>query len=105
MSEHTKNIRVNVILTKEAAKIRTSTTLNFGLCDFYFGNVKNKHKQMALMQKGMDKYREWLIDTVQEWVKKQHNQTQQNLEFVLLEKIYEAGYSSGIGTDKQTKLL
>lgn len=105
MAEYTKNIRVNVILTKDAVKTRTSTTLNFALCDFYFGNVMNKNKQLTLMQKGMDKYREWLIDAVQEWVKKQHNQTQQNLEFLLLEKIYEEGYNSGIGTDRQTKLL
>lgn len=105
MSEYTKNIRVNVILTKDGSKVRTSTTLNFALCDFYFGNVLNTKKQRELMQKGMDKYRDWLIDTVQEWVKKQLNQTQQNLEFVLLEKIYEAGYNAGIGTDRQTNLL
>lgn len=105
MSEYTKNIRVNVILTKDGSKVRTSTTLNFALCDFYFGNVMNKNKQLTLMQKGMDKYREWLIDTVQEWVKNQLNQTQQNLEFVLLEKIYESGYNAGIGNDRQTNLL
>lgn len=105
MSEYTKNIRVNVILTKDGSKVRTSTTLNFALCDFYFGNVLNTKKQRELMQKGMDKYRNWLVDTVQEWVKKQLNQTQQNLEFVLLEKIYEAGYEAGIGTGRQPSLL
>ena len=99
MSEYTKNIRVNVILTKDGSKVRTSTTLNFALCDFYFGNVLNGKKQKELMQKGMNKYRDWLVLAVQSWVKEQVHQEQQRLEFTLLEKIYDSGYKRGMGSD------
>lgn len=105
MSDYTKNIKVNVVISRDGSKVRTSTTLNFALCDFYFGNVLNTKKQRELMQKGMDKYRDWLISTVQSWVKDQTYQEQQTLEFTLLEKIYDSGYKKGMGDDGQTQLL
>lgn len=99
MSEYTKNIKVNVVISRGDSKVRTSTTLNFALCDFYFGNVLNGKKQRELMQKGMNKYRDWLVLTVQAWVKEQAHQEQQRLEFTLLEKIYDSGYKRGMGSD------
>lgn len=105
MSEYTKNIKVNVVISRDGSKVRTSTTLNFTLCDFYFGHVMNKKKQMTLMQKGMKQYRTWLIDTVQEWAKNQLNQTQQSLELTILDEVYDAGYDAGIGTNEQRQLL
>lgn len=105
MSDYTKNIKVNVVISRDGSKLRTSTTLNFALCDFYFGNVLNTKKQRELMQKGMNKYRDWLVSTVQVWVKEQTYQEQQRLEFTLLEKIYEEGYKKGMGDDGQTQLL
>ena len=51
------------------------------------------------MQKGMNKYRDWLVLTVQAWVKEQAHQEQQRLEFTLLETIYDSGYKRGMGSD------
>lgn len=96
MSDYTKNIKVNIVALRASKPVRTSTTLHFDLCDFYFGKVCNTKKREELMQSGMSNYRTWLEKAVQVWVKEQPVQQQQRLETTLLSAIYEEGMKKGM---------
>lgn len=103
--KNTQNIKVNIVVLRASKAKRTSTTLNFALCDYFIGKVKNTKKREELMQSGMDNYRIWLEKAVQAWVREQAVQEQQRLETTLLDEIYNAGFNKGIGTDKQLPLV
>lgn len=104
-TKYTQNIKVNIVVLRDSKAKRTSTTLNFDLCDYFIGKVRNMKKREELMQNGMDNYRIWLEKAVQAWVKEQPVQEQRRLETTLLEAIYDAGYKKGMGTDKQLSLV
>lgn len=60
----TKNIKVNIPAT--ASTKRSSTTLSYVVCDYYFGDLLNPTSKSKFSKTG--KYRSWLESTVQAWV-------------------------------------
>ncbi|MGP5313694.1 MULTISPECIES: hypothetical protein [Psychrobacter] len=70
-----KNIKVNIYTANiDGSKTRTSTTLSYAICDFYFGNClfPIESREILNLGKGLIEYRKWLTAKAQEWVNEQH---------------------------------
>ena len=96
MSVNSKNIKVNILAEKNEHNVRSSTTLEFRLCDYYFGHLLNAAKREKLIQEGADQYRSWLVLTTNSWVQTQKDQRKETLEDTLLKNIYNTGYAKGM---------
>lgn len=64
-ASHKRNIKVNV----KTNTGRTSTTINYVLCNYYFSFALERDKTINF--KSADQYRKWLEQQVQEWVNEQ----------------------------------
>lgn len=72
---NTKNIKVNIPARED--RKRSSTTLSYTVCDFFFGDIVNPAVKKKLKS---DKYRSWLEDMAQDWVN--------NLDYALVSNVY-----------------
>lgn len=93
----TKNIKVNIPATTDRA--RTSTTLSYVICDFFFGDIVNPQAKSKLKAA---KYRSWLEDKAQKWVNGLEGAVVSNihLEYKLLGLIRDHSYHQGLTKNK-----
>ncbi len=93
----TKNIKVNIPAT--AHRKRTSTTLSYVICDFFFGGIVNLELRMKLTD---DEYRSWLESKAQKWVDSLDYSFMPNwfLETLLLQLIRDHSYDEGLQKNK-----
>lgn len=108
--DYCKNIKVNVYVRDRSsgsgAMKRTSTTLNYGICKFYFSECLYTQEARQTKFQGSDRAcaelrRQWLVAKVQEWVNAQTSDTQfvadsLYFESKLLNLIYQHGYERGL---------
>jgi len=103
---------IKVTMNEEIAGItrRSSTTLSYVICDYYFGVVLYPDK--ALKAKSdkrfsdtSDNYRKWLENEVREWAKTQPQARSVLLERTMIEAIYNKGYNDGIAKNKDNHSL
>lgn len=94
---NTKNIKVNISATSD--RKRSSTTLSYVICDFYFGDIVNPPVKKKLKS---DKYRSWLEDMAQKWVNSLECALVSNiyLEYRLLGLIRDHSYHAGLTKNK-----
>lgn len=107
---HTKNIKVNIYVRDflsedKDKKIRTSTTLNYQICDFYFSSCLYPEEARKLTKSkarnSLAKYRKWLIGKVQEWANSQSVAISSHLEEKLLREIYAHGFEKGLDKNRE----
>lgn len=93
----TKNIKVNIPATED--RKRTSTTLSYVICDFFFGDIVNPQAKSKLKAA---KYRSWLEDMAQKWVNGLEGALISNvsLEYQLLALIRDHSYHAGLIKNK-----
>lgn len=101
-NDYNKNIKVNIYETSaiDNAVRRTSTTLNYQICDYYFATLLDAKSANRALEKGLKTYRAWLVSRVQEWATAQNYANSNHLEFKLLKEIYELGYRQGLDKNK-----
>ena len=101
-SDYNKNIKVNIYETSALDKTvrRTSTTLNYQICDYYFGTLLDAKSASKALSKGLKAYRAWLVSCVQDWANTQNYANSNHLEFKLLEEIHSFGYRQGLDKNK-----
>ena len=103
-----KNIKVNIYeesyLHEDKKMVRTSTTLNYQICNFYFGQTLHRDEynkmHLSLTDAARAKYRKWLEAKVQEWANDKHIALASRLEERLLQELYEHGYQKGLDRNK-----
>ena len=93
----TRNIKINVKKIVASKPKRTSTTLNYALCDFLLGKVQNPNIRAKMALRDAEGYRKWLETATQEWVNAQKQTTQHTIEVALAQEIYDAGVNNGTG--------
>lgn len=99
----TKNIKVNVYVTDlndKTTKTRTSTTLNYDMCDLYFGECLYFDEGRKAFKKSMENYRKWLITKAQDWLNEQTIYSPRRIDQMLLKAIYEHAYKQGLDKNK-----
>lgn len=98
VSNPTNNIKVNIPAT--ASTKRSSTTLSYVICDYYFGDLLNPSCKSKLSKSG--KYRPWLESTVQTWVYSLEGApvSTSYLERSLLDLIRAHCYKAGLDKNK-----
>lgn len=102
---YTRNIKVTMDEVIDGEKRRSSTTLNYDICDYYFGSILHlkdatKAKTDKRYKDPKARYRGWLEKTVRAWAKQQEVAQSSYLERKLLENIYNTGYKSGLDKNK-----
>lgn len=97
-SNPTKNIKVNIPATSTTK--RSSTTLSYVVCDYYFGDLLSPASKSKLSKSG--KYRSWLESTVQAWVYSLEGApvSTSYLERSLLDLIRDHCYRAGLDKNK-----
>lgn len=96
MPDLTRSIKVNVTKIIAGKTKRTSTTLNYALCDFLFGRVLNPKIRSTMPLEDATAYRQWLTKQAQAWTTEQAPlSTQRQLETALIQAIYEHGVNDG----------
>ena len=109
-TNYERNIKVTMNEIYQGEQRRSSTTLNYGICNYYFGVIL--YPEIALKSK-TDKrykdpdarYRKWLEGKVTEWAKTQPQARSDVLERTLLELIYNHGYRLGLEKNKDNNGL
>nr|WP_181718215.1 hypothetical protein [Psychrobacter sp.] len=109
-TNYERNIKVTMNEIYQGEQRRSSTTLNYGICNYYFGDIL--YPEIALKAK-TDKrykdpdarYRKWLEGKVIDWAKTQKQARSDVLERALLELIYNNGYRLGLEKNKDNNGL
>lgn len=104
-NDYTKNIKVNIYeVNRDGSKKRTSTTLSYQICDFYFSKcLYSAEAEKILTQSTVGvfkKYREFLVARVQGWANTQTTAISSQLEAKLLNEIYAHAYQEGLKKNK-----
>ena len=102
-----RNIKVTMNEDRGGEIVRTSTTINYGICDYYFGRILYpdealKAKNDKRYRNPMARYRKWLESVVREWSKTQTTAESRVLEMALLEQIYKSAYNRAILENKNS---
>ncbi|MGP4120891.1 hypothetical protein ACTXMV_12370 [Psychrobacter celer] len=102
---YNRNIKVTMDEVVDGEKRRSSTTLNYDICDYYFGTVLHledatKARTDKRYKDPKARYRDWLEKTVRAWAKQQKFAQSSYLERLLLREIYNSGYESGLDKNK-----
>ena len=100
---YTKNIKVNIyvrdFLSEESdKKIRTSTTLNYQICDHYFSRLHRKEADKLRKSKKTTTavYRKWLTGKAQEWANEQCVAISTHLEDKMLYDLTALAFKEGL---------
>lgn len=109
-SDFERNIKVTMNEVYQGETRRSSTTLNYGICNYFFGEIlypetANKAKNDKRYKDPEQRYRKWLVGTVTEWAKTQSQARSDVLERKLLELIYSHGYELGLDKNKDNNGL
>lgn len=108
-NNYESNIKVTMDEVNQGVKRRSSTTLSYGICNYYFGEIlypKDAEKAYDKRFKDPDaRYRVWLVKRVTEWAKTQSQARSDVLERALLELIYNNGYRQGLDKNKDNNGL
>ena len=104
-SNYERSIKVTMNETIDGEIRRSSTTLSYDICDYYFGTIlhledANKAKNDKRYKDPQARYRGWLEDKVRAWAKQQNKAQSSYLERLLLKEIYKHGYQSGLDKNK-----
>ena len=105
-----RNIKVTMNEVYQGEMRRSSTTLNYGICNYFFGEIlypetAKKAKNDKRYKDPEQRYRKWLVGTVTEWAKTQSQARSDVLERKLLELIYSHGYELGLDKNKDNNGL
>lgn len=109
-TKYDRNIKVTMNEIHQGEQRRSSTTLSYIICNYYFGDIL--YPEIAIKAK-TDKrykdpdarYRKWLEGKVTEWAKTQPQARSDVLERTLLELIYNHGYRLGLEKNKDNNGL
>lgn len=104
-NNYESNIKVTMNEVNEGVKRRSSTTLNYGICSYYFGDIlepeaAKKAKSDGRFKDPQQRYRDFLVNRVTEWAKTQSQARSDVLERSLLELIHMSGYRAGLDKNK-----
>ncbi len=104
-NKYESNIKVTMNEVYEGVKRRSSTTLNYGICSYYFGDIlepeaAKKAKSDKRYSDPQQRYRDFLVERVTEWAKTQEQARSDVLERSLLELIYNNAYKAGLDKNK-----
>lgn len=105
-----RNIKVTMNEMHEGTERRSSTTLSYGICNYYFGDILNpkeahKAKNDKRYKDPKARYRKFLEGKVKEWAKTQPQARSELLERVLLELIHAEGYKQGLDKNRDNNGL
>lgn len=99
-TNYERNIKVTMNEIYEGLERRSSTTLSYVICNYYFGDIlypKEAYKARDKRYKDPQaRYRKWLEVTVTNWAKNQPQARSELLERSLLELIYADAYKRGL---------
>lgn len=109
-TNYERNIKVTMNEIYQGEERRSSTTLSYVICNYYFANIL--YPEIAIKAK-TDKrykdpaarYRKWLEGKVIDWAKTQPQARSDVLERALLELIYSHGYKQGLDKNKDNNGL
>jgi hypothetical protein len=109
-TNYERNIKVTMNELYEGVQRRSSTTLNYGICNYYFGDIlypetAYKAKNDKRYKDPEARYRKWLESTVTDWAKTQQQARSDVLERALLELIYNDAYRKGLDKNKDNNGL
>lgn len=106
-NDYERNIKVTMNEVHQGETRRSSTTLNYGICNYFFGKILYPKKaKLDKRYKEPEKvYRAWLVATVTDWAKTQPQARSDILERTLLELIYTNGYKQGLDKNKDNNSL
>jgi hypothetical protein len=109
-NEYERNIKVNMNEVNEGEERRSSTTLNYGICDYCFGKVlfpelADNARNDKRYRDPKTRYRQWLVAQVTSWAKTQKQARSDVLERALLDIIYTEGYAQGLAKNKNNNGL
>lgn len=104
-----RNIKVTMNEIHEGVERRSSTTLSYAICNYYFGNVLHPKEAYKARDKRYkdpkERYRKWLEGKVKDWAKNQPQARNDLLERSLLELIYADGYKKGLDKNRDNNGL
>lgn len=109
-NEYERNIKVNMNEIYEGEERRSSTTLNYGICDYCFGKVlfpevAENARNDKRFKDPRARYRQWLVAQVTSWAKTQKQARSDILERALLDLIYNNAYELGLDKNKDNNGL
>lgn len=100
-----RNIKVTMNETVLGVDRRSSTTLSYVICDYYFGVIMypeqaDKVKNDKRFKDTDAHYRKWLENHVKEWAKTQPQARSMLLERTMLEGIHDKAFRDGVRANK-----
>lgn len=100
-----RNIKVTMNETVLGVERRSSTTLSYVICDYYFGVVMYPEQAAKVKNDKRFKdtdahYRQWLENQVKKWAKTQPQARSMLLERTMLEGIHDKAFRDGIRANK-----
>lgn len=108
-TNYERNIKVTMNEIYQGEERRSSTTLSYVICNYYFADILYpKEAAKSLDKRYSDpkaRYRKWLEKTVIDWAKTQKQARSDVLERTLLELIYNNGYRLGLEKNKDNNGL
>lgn len=108
-TNYERNIKVTMNEVYEGVERRSSTTLSYVICNYYFADILYpKEAAKSLDKRYTDpqaRYRKWLEKVVIDWAKTQHQARSDVLERTLLELIYSNGYKLGLEKNRDNNGL
>lgn len=109
-NDYERNIKVTMNEVHQGETRRSSTTLNYGICNYFFGDIlypkiASKARHDKRYKEPEKRYRAWLVATVTDWAKTQPQARSDILERTLLELIYTEGYKQGLNKNKDNNGL
>lgn len=108
-TNYERNIKVTMNEVYEGVERRSSTTLSYVVCNYYFAEIlypKEAAKSLDKRYKDpQSRYRKWLEKTVTDWAKTQPQARSDALERTLLELIYDKAYKSALDKNRDNHAL
>lgn len=86
-----RNIKVDVYDSTVTPPVRTSTTLNYQLCNYLFFHSKSQNSSKS---RSAESHRKWLVNEVQQWVNANSKgmSSSSQLEHLLAYELFNEGF-------------
>lgn len=108
-TNYERNIKVTMNEVYKGVERRSSTTLSYVICNYYFGEILHPKEAVKAHDKRYKdpqaRYRKWLEGKVTAWAKTQPQARSELLERSLLELIYGNGYKKGLDKNRDNNGL
>lgn len=108
-TNYERNIKVTMNEVHKGVERRSSTTLSYVICNYYFGEILHSKEAVKARDKRYKdrqaRYRKWLEGKVTAWAKTQPQARSELLERSLLELIHAEGYRQGLDKNRDNNGL